>query len=200
MSQAETHLRAARPTLEEGLTYGRYLTELAPGFRYTLGRRAVELLASLYTEPGHDLSFEHVTFAEHERDIVGVVAGYTAGEHRNSSEETVRRAIGGGVLGRMRAAFLCYWLRYFGTRNEDDYYVWALAVREDLRSQGIGSVLMDSMEDRARARGCATLSLDADAKNEGARRFYERRGMTVESQWPRIPFVPPPIVRMTKTL
>ena len=40
----------------------------------------------------------------------------------------------------------------------------------------------------------------ADAKNEAARRFYERRGMIVKSQWPRIPFVPPAIVRMTKQL
>jgi ribosomal protein S18 acetylase RimI-like enzyme len=200
MDRPETVLRAARPTHEEGLAYGRYLDELAPGFRHTLGRGAIEVLASAYIEPGHDLSFEHVTFAERGEEIVGVIAGYTAEEHRYSSDEAVRRAAGGGVLQRMRAALLCSWLRFFGTRSDDEYYVWALAVSEDLRGQGIGSILMDFTEDRARALGCAKLTLDADARNEGARRFYEHRGMTVESEWPRVPLVPRAIVRMAKPL
>ena len=36
------------------------------------------------------------------------------------------------------------------------------------------------------------------AGNEGARRLYERRGMTVESGWPRLLFIPRLVVRMTK--
>ena len=43
---------------------------------------------------------------------------------------------------------------------------------------------MDSIEDRASADGAARLALDVSAGNEKARRFYERRGMTVDSRWP----------------
>ena len=53
---------------------------------------------------------------------------------------------------------------------------------------------------RAR-RGSTRLSLDVSAKNEGARRFYERRGMTVESQWPKRLAIPVlKFYRMTKGL
>ena len=65
------------------------------------------------------------------------------------------------------------------------FYIHAIAVDKEVRGDGVGSVLMDSFEERARATGSTRLSLDVFAKNEGARRFYKRRGMTVESQWPQ---------------
>ena len=60
---------------------------------------------------------------------------------------------------------------------------------------------MDSFEERARASGSTRLSLDVSAKNEGARRFYERRGWNVESQWPKRWAIPGlKFYRMTKGL
>jgi hypothetical protein len=59
---------------------------------------------------------------------------------------------------------------------------------------------MDAIEERARASGSTRLYLDAAARNEGARRFYEHRGMTVESGRPKPPFIPRFIVHMTKML
>lgn len=53
-------LRPARPVHDDGLVYGRYLDDLAPGFRYTLGRSAVGAIASAFVEPGHDLSYESI--------------------------------------------------------------------------------------------------------------------------------------------
>jgi len=60
--------------------------------------------------------------------------------------------------------------------------------------------LIDSVEDRAVASRSARLVLDVSAKNEGARRLYERRGMTVESEWPKFLFIPRILVRMTREL
>jgi ribosomal protein S18 acetylase RimI-like enzyme len=60
---------------------------------------------------------------------------------------------------------------------------------------------MDSFEERARASGATRLSLDVSAKNEEARRFYERHGMTIESQWPkRLPIPALKFYRMTTTI
>ena len=193
-------LRPAEPTLEEGLVYGAFLDDLAPGFRYTLGRGAVDVVARAYTQPDHDLSYEHTFFAERDGVIVGVVSGYTSEQHRHSVDGVLKRAIGARGLRSMRTAMLATWMRHFGPSEDDEFYVWALAVSDGFRGEGIGTVLMDSAEDRARARGSTRLSLDADAKNEGARRFYERRGMTVASEWPSLALVPPQIVRMTKPL
>jgi ribosomal protein S18 acetylase RimI-like enzyme len=181
------------------MAYSRYLDGLVPGFRITLGSRCREVLAAAYVQPGHDLSYEHVTFAEHNGTIVGVIASYTAEHHRSSSGKVLTQAAGGCLLRRMGAAFLVSFLRRFGP-DEGDSYVWALAVAEKLRGQGIGSILMDSAEEQARARGSARLSLDVETKNHGARRFYERRGMIIESAWPTIPFLPAAVVRMTKQI
>ncbi len=84
---------------------------------------------------------------------------------------------------------------------DGDFYLKFIAVDKALRGDGVGSVLMDSFEERARASGSTRISLDVSAKNEEAHRFYERRGMTVESKWPkRLPIPGLRFYRMTKTL
>ena len=198
--KASLVLRPAEPTREEGLVYGRYLDDLAPGFRYVLGREAVGVIASAFVEPGHDLSFEHTTFAERDGSIVGVIAGYTGEQHRRSVDGALKRAMDGSGVGSMRIAALAKWLRHFGPKTDGELYVWVLEVNEGMRGEGIGTVMMDFAEERARGLGATRLCLDADAKNEGGRRFYERRGMTVESEWPTLPLVPAMVVRMSKPL
>ena len=91
--------------------------------------------------------------------------------------------------------------RITDTIVDGDFYLQFIAVDEALRGDGIGSVLMDSFEERARASGSTRLSLDVSAKNQGAYRFYERRGWHVESQWPkRLPIPALKFYRMTKAL
>jgi ribosomal protein S18 acetylase RimI-like enzyme len=92
-------------------------------------------------------------------------------------------------------------LRILDTLADGDFYLLSIAVDDDMRGEGVGSALIDSIEVRARASGARRLSLDVSAKNEGARRLYERRGMTVESQWPKRLVIPGlKLLRMTKTL
>lgn len=60
----------------------RYLDQAAEGFfRFLLGREVAEILATAFAQPGHDLSYQYVTFAEREDRIVGLVSGFTAEEH-----------------------------------------------------------------------------------------------------------------------
>jgi len=92
-------------------------------------------------------------------------------------------------------------LRIIDTIADGDFYLQAIAVDKELRGEGVGSALMDLIEDRAVASGSVRLALDVSAKNEGARRLYERRGMTVESQWPKRVVIPGlRFFRMTKSL
>ncbi len=92
-------------------------------------------------------------------------------------------------------------MRIIESTADGDFYIQAIAVDKELRGEGVGAVLMDSSEERARASGSTRLSLDVTAKNEGARGFYERRGMSVESQWPkRLPLPGLKFYRMTKVL
>jgi ribosomal protein S18 acetylase RimI-like enzyme len=54
--------------------------------------------------------------------------------------------------------------------------VYHLAVRHELRKQGIGAVLMEELEARLRAKGCIRSYLLVTTENENAARFYEQRG------------------------
>ena len=51
-----------------------------------------------------------------------------------------------------------------------------LAVHRDFRGQGIGTRLLDALEQEAIRLGCCRLTLEVQHKNANARRLYERVG------------------------
>ncbi len=203
MDQHSIVLRAAKPTFDEGLACGRYLDEAAEGFfRFMLGRRAAHIIAKAYIQPDHTYFFQNVTFAEHDKQIVGMALGFTAEQHRHFSDQPLKESAGYHALRMTAVKMLCApLLRILETIADGDFYLLAIAIDKELRGEGVGSALMDSTEERARASSSTRLSLDVSAKNEGARRLYERRGMTVESQWPKhLPIQGLRFYRMTKAL
>lgn len=197
-------IRAAYPTFEEGLLFARYLNEAAEGFfSLMLGGDADSIIAEAYTRPGSNYSYQNVFFAEHEKRIAGMVLGFTAEQHGRFSDRPLNEAARGYAAVRMKAVkILCAPLmRILSTIPDGDFYILALAVDKEFRGKGIGSTLMDSIEDRAVTGGSARLALDVSSRNVSARRLYERRGMRVESQWPKRPVIPGiRILRMTKML
>ncbi len=54
--------------------------------------------------------------------------------------------------------------------------IYHLAVDEAFREQGIGSQLMDEVENRLRSRGCIKSYLLVTKENKSAMHFYEMRG------------------------
>ena len=203
MDQQPIALRDANPTFGEGLAFARYLDEAAEGFfRFMLGRRSTEIIAKAFARPDHDLSYQNVTFAERDNIVIGMVSGYTAEQHRRSSLGPLKEATGGRNL-RMRIVLILFapLMRIIDSIADGDFYLQAIAVDEQLRGDGLGVLLMDSLEQRARESAAARLSLDVSAGNQGAIRFYERRGFTVESQWPKRLRIPAfKFYRMTKAL
>jgi ribosomal protein S18 acetylase RimI-like enzyme len=203
MCRSTVTLRAAKPIYKEGMVCARYLDEVAEGFfRFLLGRRFEAILGRAYLQPGHSYSFENVAFAERDGLIVGMSLGFTAARHREFSDRPLREAAG-LTAWRMRAVMaLCAPLmRMLNTLAEGDFYLLSVGIDEEHRGEGIGSLLVDSIEEQAHEAGSTRLSLDVAAKNVGARRLYERRGMIVESQWPkRLPLPGIKLLRMTKAL
>ncbi len=195
-------LRDAKPNFDEGLICARYLDQAAEGFfRFMLGGRAEQIVAEAYTQPYNDHSFENVVFAERDQRIVGMALGFTAEQHRRFSDRPLKEAAGFPALRMRTVRVLCApLLRILETVPEGDFYLLAIAIDTEIRGEGIGSVLMDAMEERARASGSTRLTLDVSVKNDGARRLYERRGMVVASEWPKLRLVPRLLVRMTKDL
>jgi len=54
--------------------------------------------------------------------------------------------------------------------------IYHLAVEQGYREQGIGSQLMDEVENRLRLKGCIKSYLLVTRENESAMRLYEKRG------------------------
>jgi len=180
-------LRAAQPTQKEGLAFARYLDEAAEGFfRFMLGRRVDHIIATAFALPDHDLSYQNVTFAERDKVTVGMVSGYTAEQHRRSSRKPLMQAAGRCNL-RVRIVHILFapLMRIIDSIAATDFYLQAIAVDERMRGGGLGALLLDSLEQRAYESGAKRLSLDVSAANQTAIRFYERHGMTIESQWPK---------------
>jgi ribosomal protein S18 acetylase RimI-like enzyme len=192
MVELDVSLRAAQPHFDEGLTFARHLDTAAEGFfGFWLGRGFERTIADAYTKPGHDLSFEHVTFASIDDRIVGMASCYSAAQHRAASDEPLRNANG---YRRVRAGIIAAVfhpiMRIIDTLEDGDCYLQAIAVDAESRGRGVGSVLFDAVEERARADGAARLCLDVSGGNAGAIRLYERRGMTVIMKSPRLFFAP----------
>jgi len=203
MHQNATMLRTATPDIDEGRLFARFLDRAAEGFfRFWLGRNTVEIIAKAFMQLNHDLSYQHVTFAERDKAVLGMISGYTAEQHRCSSDQPLKLAAGNFNLRMMVISTLfAPLLRIIDTVADGDFYLQAIAVEQGLDGKGIGSALMDSIEARAIASESARLVLDVSAKNEGARRLYERRGMTIESRWPKRVTIPGlSLYRMTKML
>jgi ribosomal protein S18 acetylase RimI-like enzyme len=196
-------LRAANPDFEEGCLFARYLDRASEGFfHFWLGRNAVDILAKAYLQPDHDLSYQHVTFAEQDNLIEAMVSGYTAEQHRRSSDRPLKQASGRLHL-RMTVIAILFApiFRIIDTIADGDFYLQAIAVAKEHCGKGIGTALMDSIEVKAAESGATRIVLDVSAKNWGARSLYEHRGWSVESQWPKRMTIPGlRIIRMAKAL
>jgi ribosomal protein S18 acetylase RimI-like enzyme len=196
-------LRPAAATIEDGLLFARLLDEAQEGmYRKVLGRRAADIVAQAFTQPGNDLSYQHAIFADQSGRIVGMASGYTAQAHRHFTDQILEAAAG---WRRYRwAAFVRVarrMFRFIDTVPDGDFYVRALAVEPSDRGAGIGTLLLGSLEDTAQAAGSKRFALDVAAKNRNARRLYERLGMTAEAESPRWFRLPNTnLIRMVKAL
>jgi len=183
--------------------FARLLDEAQEGmYRKVLGRRAGNIVAQAFTQPGNDLSYQYVIFAEQGGRVVGMASGYTAEAHRHFTDQILEAAAG---WRRYRwAAFVRVARRVFRFIDavpDGDFYVRALAVEPLDRGAGIGTLLLGSLEETALAAGSKRFALDVATKNRNARRLYERLGMTAEAEslrWFRLPSTN--LIRMVKTL
>jgi len=130
MDQHSLIFRAAKPTFEEGLVFARHLNAVAEGFiQLMYGRRFADIIATAYCHPDHDYSFQNVTFAERDEGIVGMAAGYTAEQHRRSSDQPLKQAPGYSALRRAVVGVLCApLLRILDTLADGDFYLLSIAV------------------------------------------------------------------------
>jgi len=198
----EMVIRDGKPTIPEGLELARFVMEITEGlFRLMLGRNPEEIIAATYTQPKNDLSHQNTIFAEIDGIIVGMAAGYTTDVHREFSDRPLRCAARGrGFRVALSRFFVSTLFRSLNSHDPGDFYLHYIGVDTEYRGHGIGTSLLEAIEARAVAAGSRRLTLDVAIKNRGAIAVYERVGMSIVSEWPRIPMIPPVMCRMAKQL
>lgn len=80
----------------------------------------------------------------------------------------------GGIIGMVR--ILKEDLLYWGKQKEKALYVHSLVVRGEYGGKGIGSAVLEKIENEAKTDGCKYLRLDADSKNPKLCNYYEKQG------------------------
>jgi ribosomal protein S18 acetylase RimI-like enzyme len=83
-----------------------------------------------------------------------------------------------------KLAGLCQSLRPISElegRAPASFYINTLAIYPQDRNHGLGAVLLEAAERKARKAHCSSLLLEVAAENQGALRFYERHGFFA---WP----------------
>lgn len=91
----------------------------------------------------------------------------------------------GVVGGLLRKA--CLALLEHATAH-DEWYVFCVAVSEEVRGQGIGSHLFARLEERAIQNGATKISLQVINTNPRAKALYQRLGFVSRKQTPIWPF------------
>jgi ribosomal protein S18 acetylase RimI-like enzyme len=123
------------------------------------GQSLEEVGTARYARTGTAFSYENCLLAERDDEIVGMIHAYPMEADSGGTAETdpVLRP-------------------YAELEDPGSLYIPGFAVHEPYRGQGIGRLLMDSLEHLAVARGFPRVSLICFERNERALSFYLRRG------------------------
>lgn len=195
-------IRQAKPIPEEGLQYAKYLNVAAEGFfKSMLGNATYDIISEAYVKSNNDYSFENTYFIEYDNSIVGMISGYTKTQKDGFDGKILSRSAAGSKLkiriftitGRILSHFI-------GPKSNDEYYIQAIAISNDMRGMGLGQKLLNYIERFCLEKGCSVLSLDVSSKNTTAIKAYNKFGMKVSSYWPNFLKLPPVFTRMEKQL
>jgi ribosomal protein S18 acetylase RimI-like enzyme len=132
-----------------------------------------------YAREHTDFSYQNVTVAEVDGDVVGMIAAYAMGPAEAPGDE-----LDFDVDPVLRP--------YQVLEQPNSYYVSGMALLPPWRGRGIGTRLLGLACERARALGLPQVSLIVFERNSGARRLYERLGFR---ELMREPVVPHPLIR-----
>lgn len=94
------------------------------------------------------------------------------------AEEAGNQIIVGELEGRLVATYQLTFISGLSRNATRRAQVEAVRVASDLRGQGIGRLMMQDAEARARAAGCRMMQLTTHATRNRARDFYDGLGFT----------------------
>ena len=134
------------------------------------GETPAEVGAARYARRGTAFSFENCLLAVAEGEVLGMAHAFPMPPR--AADETEDDPV---------------LAPYAKLEDAGSLYLSGLAVKAQYRGLGMGGRLMDRIESTAVAKECLRVSLICFERNEGAMRFYRRRGYREIARHPLVP-------------
>ncbi|MEQ2130461.1 GNAT family N-acetyltransferase [Caldanaerobacter subterraneus KAk] len=172
------------------LEYAKDFSELiflsAPSFfPYLFGPKVKELMENLFKQPKNFFSFEHSIFVEIDNKIAGMVLGYSFEQKIEEELNTgllLAKYLKGDFLRKLPYLFKAESI--LGKITKEEYYLSNIAVYSEFRGLGLGSKLLEEIEQEARKLKCKRIVLDVEIENEKAIKLYEKLGYKIIERSP----------------
>lgn len=139
-----------------------------------------EILAGLFALKGNRFSWEIADVTRWDDEPAGIMLSFPGWE---ITRRNITTGIGlfklCGLMDLLRLSVRASSIAQGVETYRDEYYLSNLAVLPDLQRRGIGSRLLEHLEDKAHTVGLKKCSLIVDIENSAARRLYEHCGYRV---------------------
>ncbi|MDD1774854.1 MAG: GNAT family N-acetyltransferase [Methanobacterium sp.] len=147
-------------------------------FLYGNKANAAKILEKLVSLGGNNLGHENIYVVTQNEMVIGVLLYFGGNHHKFGELKFLFKNL--NPVDAFR--FLLIDLKdslILSHLNKCDFYLAGVAVDEEFRGQGVGSLLLEEGVNMARKRGCERVVLDVALDNPGAKRLYERIGFKV---------------------
>ena len=154
--------------------------ELLPAL---FGAKVKDVWTKAFRHPRSCFSYEHSHFIEVNGETAGMALAYSYERKRKEEIRSlllILRYLKWGIIKQI--AYLSRAGVVIAQIDKGDYYISNIAVYPDLRCQGCGTKLLESLEGEAKSAGCTRLVLNVETDNEKAIKLYERTGYTIETK------------------
>jgi ribosomal protein S18 acetylase RimI-like enzyme len=147
-------------------------------FFYHNKSKTAEILEKLIVMGGNNLGHENICVVTQDDSVIGVLL-YSMGDH-HAFHELMFHFKNLSFIDALKFSLIDLKDNMvLAHLDEGDFYLAGVAVDEDFRGQGIGSLILDHGIGMAKKRGFRRVVLDVALDNPGAKRLYEKTGFRV---------------------
>ncbi|MED3654953.1 GNAT family N-acetyltransferase [Heyndrickxia sporothermodurans] len=130
-----------------------------------------EVLSELFRQENNRLSYQNSIVAEIDGKVAGILIAY-------SGDDAVE--LDKPILERLKRIGKSHVEPFDNEADKGDYYIDTVSVVPDFQGRGIGTFLIQSVEQVAKDKGFTRVSLNVAEDNPGAKRLYEKLGYMKE--------------------
>jgi ribosomal protein S18 acetylase RimI-like enzyme len=152
-------------------------------FPFAFGRNAEAILSEGFRSTNTLMSYQKAQVVCTRDEIAGMFVGFTEEEQRSEQYES-ERLFGKllGVRGLWTFVVMSFMPDFFGKAQSGEFYLYSIAVFPEYREQGLGKILLEAVELKAKKQGFNTISLDVNGANTRAITFYKQAGYRMVDQ------------------